>query len=247
MEYFRDENNRMRAGFALHVGRLLDQYTKFNEGITPSERYDATLAISLLHSLLANCWELIVAMKKNQKGMWLETVSDVPGLFGIRRSHVKQNTFSSDPTKLTYSEFIKHLRNAISHPTYPEKLPKYPSTGYTTVQDGTGIISQFRFTDSPWVDRGIIFSRYMGNDEERVRKEANDFSKRLKHQCGKLDVNQNSDGNYQIFYENEPYLPIFEAELPHESLKKLVLELANYLAQPTQEDWDGKSIARLVA
>jgi hypothetical protein len=247
MEYFRQENDKIQAGFALNAGKLLLPYSAFSESLIPQERYDATLTICILQSLLTNRWELIESMKNHQKQKWLETVTDVPGLFEIRRIYVKENTFSSDPNKLTYEEFVGHLRNALSHPTYPEKSPNLPSTGYTTVPDKTGTVSGFRFIDSPWVKRGVILSGACARREEKVRQTADRFSN--EHQCGKLELRQNSRGEYQIFRDDEskPYLPIFEAVLPLASLKNLALELANYLAQPTREDWDRKSIARLVA
>lgn len=42
---------------------------------------------------------------------------------------------------------IKHVRNAVSHPRMKETEP--PTTGSTTVEDGTGCVSRLRFTDSP--------------------------------------------------------------------------------------------------
>jgi hypothetical protein len=116
----------------------------------------------------------------------------------------------SDPPELTNSVFIEHLRNALSQPTCPEKSSRYPSTGYTTMPDGTGIISRLCFIDSPWVQRGEILSNYCGNSEEKVRRTAGDFRE---PRYGKLEARQNSKGEYQIFREDEPYLPIFEAEL----------------------------------
>src|SRR5437762_3545132 len=86
----------------------------------------------------------------SEKGIQLEPVRDIPTSFGINLSCVKRNTFS-DPPELTSSVFIEHIRNALSHPTYPEKSPRHPSTGYTTMPDGSGIISRLCFIDSPWV------------------------------------------------------------------------------------------------
>jgi hypothetical protein len=224
---------RIRAGFALHASKLLEQYARLSEGVPASERYDATLAICVLQSLLTNCSELIKAKEDNQKEFWLQTVPDIPSSFGISLSCVKSNTFLSDPGELTYRGFIEHLRNALSHPTYPEKPPKQRSTGYTTVLDGKGIISKFRFIDSPWVYRGEVMSKYCKNNEERVRKAAEDFNG--KNQCGKLEVGQNSLGRYEIFRGDGPYLPIFEAELSIEALKTFALQLAHCLAEPTRE------------
>jgi hypothetical protein len=230
MEYSRDERDRIQAGFASNAGELLEQYTMLSEGVSKSKPYDATLTICVLQSLLTNCCELIEAMKEKQRGMWLKNVADVPGWFGIRHCHVKENTFSSDPTKLTYSEFIEHLRNALSHPTYPEKRPHLPTSGYTTVPDGSRVISRFRFIDSPWVSRGEILSKACGNNEIKLHTTIREFSKEHEN-CGALEVRRNSRGRHQIFRGNEPYIPIFEAELPIATLKELAAELANHLAQ----------------
>jgi hypothetical protein len=89
-------------------------------------------------------------------------------------------------------------------------------------------------------------SGYTGN-EDKVNKAAERFRKKQNYPCGTLDVRKNTSGGYEIFRENKPYIPIFEAEIPLDALKTLAMELANYLAQPTREDWDGKSITRLVA
>lgn len=184
-------------------------------------------------------------MRDHQKGIWQEPVRHIPSSIGVSLSWVKRNTFPLDGIELTHSKFIEHLRDALSHPTFPEKRPLHPSTGYTTVPDKTGTISRFRFINSPWVDRGEIKSHYCGNNEELLRQEADRFCS--KHQCGELEVRQNSKGKYQIFLGDKPYLPVFEAELSIEDLKSFAAELANYLAQPTREDWDGRSVVHLVA
>jgi hypothetical protein len=176
MEYFRDETNGIRAGFALHAGKLLEQYTRLSEDVPASERYDATLAICILQSLLTNCSELIDAMRKHQKGIWSERVPDIPSSFGISLSCVRRDTFLSDPVELTYGRFIEHLRNALSHPTYPEKPPHESSTGYTTIPDGSRLVSRFRFIDSPWVQRGKIWSKYCDKNADKVHQTAKAFS-----------------------------------------------------------------------
>jgi hypothetical protein len=62
-----------------------------------------------------------------------------------------------------------------------------------------------------------------------------------------LEVVRNSDGSYEIFRDRQIYLPIFEAELLLAALIELAIGLANHLAQPTVENWDGKTVHRLVA
>jgi hypothetical protein len=242
MEYFRDENNRIQAGFALNAGKLLVQYNKFSESLSTNEQYDATLSICILQSLLTICSELIAAMRKHDREIWEKVVHDVPIEFGLSRSFVKTNTFS---LVLKYREFIEHVRNALSHPTYPEKPPNYPSTGYTTLPDAFGLISHFLFIDSPWVARGKLLSKASSQDEKKVREFADEFKKKNR-ECGTLEVRKTPEGKYQIFRGDELYIPIFEAQFPVASLKTLAEELANYIAQPTQADWDGNTIVRLV-
>ncbi len=56
MEYFRTIDNQIRAGFAFRIGKLASQYETLAKVLKLPEvnRFDATLTISLLHSLLTN-------------------------------------------------------------------------------------------------------------------------------------------------------------------------------------------------
>jgi hypothetical protein len=241
LEYFREPHNKIQAGFALHVGKLLAQYISTFK--LPPDDYEATLLICVVQSLLTVCSELINATKKHRSELWSAPIHDVPPWLGISRSFVKRDTFY--PCELTHGRFIEHLRNAVSHPTSSEKEPYYPSTGYTTLLDGSGIIARFLFIDSPWVDRGKIHSRFCSLDEQRTRECAKTFERR--YALSGLTVERNLRGRYEIRRDNELYLPVFQAELTIASLRSLAIELANYLAQPTTENWDGRTIHRLVA
>jgi hypothetical protein len=55
------------------------------------------------------------------------------------------------------------------------------------------------------------------------------------------------NGRYEIRHNRDVYLPAFEVSIAVTRLRKLAMELANYVAQPTIADWDGKTIHRLVA
>jgi hypothetical protein len=166
-EYYREPHNKIQAGFALHAGKLLKQYESLSK--YHKEDYEATLLICILQSLLTICQELINAMKRSRSELWFTPVHDVPLLLGVSRRFVRKDTFQ--PYELTYSRFIEHLRNALSHPTSPEKEPYYSSTGYTTLPDNSGIISRFLFVDSPWVIRGEICSRPSSPPNEQKVKE----------------------------------------------------------------------------
>jgi hypothetical protein len=76
MEYFREACNRIQAGFALHVGKLITQYELLSKGHDTD--YEATLLICTLHSLLTICKELINAMKQDKRELWLAPIHDVP-------------------------------------------------------------------------------------------------------------------------------------------------------------------------
>jgi transposase-like protein len=62
-----------------------------------------------------------------------------------------------------------------------------------------------------------------------------------------ITVRRDSQGKYQIYKDEKVYIPVFEIEFSIVSLRSLTIELANYLAQPTIDHWDGKTIQRLVA
>ena len=241
MEYFREPHNKIQAGFALHVGKLLAQYGALARH--QRDNCEATLLICSLQSLLTICKELITATREHKKELWSAAVCDIPGWLGITCRHIRKDTFH--PCLLTYARFMEHLRNAVSHPTSADKKPFHPSTGYTTIPDGSGIISRFLFTDSPWVYRGKIGSRWCSPSGERVSEEAKRFER--KYTPMTLTVKQGAQGRYEIFRENKVYIPIFEAEFTIQSLKSLTIEFSNFLAQPTREDWDGETIQRLVA
>jgi len=241
MEYFRDPKNQIRADFALHAGKLLDRYDKISRSFSAEEQYEATLCICVLQSLLTNCCELFQEMKNANREIWKKPIHDVPSRFGLKRSFVETDTFSEHTT---YDEFITHLRNALSHPTYSKKPQDHFSTGYISLQNQTGLIAKFIFIDSPWVSRGKIRNNVSNKNKDTVDTRLKEF-KRDNPGCGELEV-KSLDGKYKIFKGTEPFTPIFKAIISIDDLKKLAKELANYLAQPTEEGWDGKSINRLV-
>lgn len=241
-EYFRELPHRIQAGFALHTGKLLVQYRGLTGSLLPTEKYEATLAVCALQAMLTNCTELQKAMRRHQRKFWDDPVPDIGiGHLGIRRSFVATNTF---PGALSYFDFVEHLRNSLSHPTSPDKRPQHPTTGYTTIPDESDVIAKFQATDSPWIDRGSILSKASCSDEVKVRDTVEKF--KGGPQVTQLEV-RNNLGKFQIYRDNEIYLPVFVAELPLSALTDLAIELANHLSQPVNENWDGRTIQRLVA
>jgi len=241
MEYYRQPNNRIQAGFALNAGKLLVQYQTMMAPLPAASRYEATLVICVFQSLLTNCSELLASMKKGDKASWNEPLPDISSKWGLQRKFVTRDNF---PAPLTYKRFISHLRNAVSHPTTPSKEPQLPSTGYTTIPGSSGMIETFRFTESPWVYRGEDFRSYVNKKETTVKRSLDRFNK--EYGCH-LECSRNSEGLYRAMQDGQPYRPIFIAEIPLAGLMNIALELANYLAQPTQENWDGRTVRQLVA
>lgn len=241
MEYFRESGNLIQAGFALNAGKLLTQYGSLAPRLPPHERYDATLAICVLQSLLTNCYELLKATEENQKVFFTETITDVPHRWGLTRSFIVKNTFRE---KLTLERVIEHLRNSLSHPTISET--QFPSTGYTTLRDGSGLVSAFRLTDSPWVKNGGIFERALSENQGKVNSTLKKFATDYP-QSGPLELRRQPDnGKFEIVHDGEVFLPVYTVELPLPALTALATCLANHLAQPTIEQWDGRTIHPLV-
>lgn len=250
MEYFQEANHKIRAGFALNAGKLLAQYEKSSESYPSNERYDVTLTICVLQSISTSCWETVKAMRKNNhhlEEIWNAEVPDVPTNLGISSAFVKSNTFVGS---LTYGAYLTHIRNALSHPTFSEKSPKLPATGFTT-SNKDQMISAVRFVDSPWVDRGRFLSKYENRSQKEMSEILEEFLAKfsLTPEEAGFSVRLNKNRRCQIFHgdDQEPYYPVFEAHFPVQKLKVLALELANYIAQPAVPGWNGQSIRTLVA
>jgi hypothetical protein len=143
VEYQREEG-LIRAGFAWHAWRLLKQYDDLTRNLRPPERYEATLTVCVLQALLTNCYELYMYLDKKS-----------PELLGVLDGHVaalladpEVEVVSTFPDEvLTARKVIEHIRNALSHPTM--KVTDPPTTGYTSIVDGSGELVRMRFTDSP--------------------------------------------------------------------------------------------------
>lgn len=134
----------MRSGFALNAGRLLEQYTGLTRDMHPSQRYEATLTLSVLHLLLTNCWELYKYLgRKHSKT--LGGVYEFAEMLLVEPDVDVTSRFADE--KINGLTLIEHLRHAVSHPTV--RVAERPTTGYTTVEDGSGFVARLKFTNSP--------------------------------------------------------------------------------------------------
>lgn len=130
----------------MHASRLLDQYAGLTREMDPRFRYDATLAICVLQSLLTDCWELYKYLGRRHEPVLRGIYEFVDEVLADNAVHVS-SVFPSEEPGLAPKSIIEHLRNALSHPTVRNTQP--PTTGYTSIMDGSGIITRLRFTDSP--------------------------------------------------------------------------------------------------
>jgi hypothetical protein len=141
------EEGLVRAGVALHAGRLLDQYAGLVRDVPAPLRHEATLTICVLQSLLTNCWELYKYLGRRKHSRVLGPIYDfIESLLAEEEVRVL-NIFPDEVEELPPKAVIEHLRNALSHPTVRQTDPA--TTGYTSIKDGSGQIARIRFTDSP--------------------------------------------------------------------------------------------------
>jgi len=68
----KNEDGQIQADFARRVGQILLQYDSSSGQVTDVTRYDATLVICLLQTLVINCQQLI----RNKSKLHNELISD---------------------------------------------------------------------------------------------------------------------------------------------------------------------------
>jgi hypothetical protein len=90
-------------------------------------------------------------------------------------------------------------------------------------------------------------SKYHGKSEEKKERllklqETPAFSEAYPS----LELLQGANGEWGFYEHGISYLPLAIIEIPLQNLIELTLELANELAQPAQENWDGTTITELL-
>jgi len=198
MEYYHQEKFRIEADLALRIGRIARQYNNLN--LPESESYDVTLNLCLLQALLSQCTELMKKMDRTGSADFglHSPINEV--CWGLEDLAPDLDDYSGT---LTIARLVKNLRNAMCHPTDFNPNAGTPSTGYNTIPDGSGMIQNVVFCNSPDVNRSM---------RERIHSAR-----------------------------------VFMVTLTPPQLYSLVIKLSNLLAQPTKENWDGKTITDLIA
>lgn len=237
MEYFRDPKNQIYADIAFRLGRIVTQYEKMT---TDEEKFEATLYLTVLQNLMTNCNEHVRQMTRGTRRNSIFNRIISKSIWGISEENLIENTFSE---KHTLQNFITRMRNSVSHPTKIDIDSKYPSTGFTTIKDNSGFIQKFRFINSPDTTHNRIkeFSSIEAI-ENCINRGKDEFPEDISYR--KIPENEEK---FQLISNGEPFIRISIIDLSVKQLGAFVKNLANYLAQPIQENWDGETIKDLLA
>lgn len=238
----RKPGDSIQAGLAFNALRLLRHYDDLTAGLLPDEKYEATLSLSVLQMLLTNMADLHERLSEVQAELVSTRLEELPGAWHLTPKSVK-NTF---PGPVLLRGVVKHLRDAVSHPTAPRKGGSL-GTGYTSPDDvdGLGLVESFRFVHSPWV-QGKEVNRYADSgDAARVIDRFQSWIPK-NGPAFELSVEQDQDGKYVVTHEGKPYVPKFEMEISVTDLTGFTKELANFIGQPIIPEWNGGPIRRLM-
>ncbi len=217
MEYIHTDDCQIRSDIAFRLGKVILQYEK-NIQLNDVMNYSSTLYISVLQTLLTNCLEILREIKFiNEKYDFfdIEKPLNDENFYGIKNKSIVLNSIYET---VTLHKVLISLRYALSHPTKINLMSEFPSTGYTTIKDGSNIISEYIFVDSPDVKNNRAKSFNNITELERHKK-------------------LNKDANYN--YEKLEIIPrMIKIKLGVKELKTLSLNLSTVLSQPVQENWN---------
>lgn len=247
MEYFRDPKNQIYADLAYRLGRIVTQYEKSE---IVEEKFEATLYIAVLQNLITNSNEYVRQMTRSQRkeSPFKQLIEDqlIKDDWGISKNCWVKHTFNEEPT---LGNFITRIRNSVSHPTNIDIEGDFPSTGFTTLNDASGKIKTFRFINSP--DTRNNRRKELSKDEVFNTIYKRNTNNQQIHEEFPSDISYekipNNPDKYRIIHNGEPFIRISIIDLTVKQLGDFVKNLANYLAQPIQEDWDGSTIKKLIA
>jgi hypothetical protein len=239
VEYFRDPRNQIQADIARRLGLIANQYRTFS--LPANQDFSSTLDICILQNLLTTCKELRWQMSKHEKkASYLTNDIGMARFWGLSLDMIAENTFRG---RLSIGVVVERLRNALCHPTALNLNDDLPSTGYTTIQDGSDVIRRYCLVNSPDSEKGRPQHFHTREEAETALAQASGAGDMPKD----VGIISNGEGQFCFGRGDKPFGRIFKAYLTTEEIHALVIGLSNYLAQPIQKDWDGVTVARLVA
>lgn len=132
----------------------LDQYKLVSPQFPESQRFEATLTLSVAQTVLGATSELDRALRR-QQGDQQPDLAELQGLMSLEETtylSLTEKVGTLMAHELGGEALLTHLRNALSHPVPCTPGGKLPLTGYLSSPDDKGRLARFSFVDSPWVD-----------------------------------------------------------------------------------------------
>jgi hypothetical protein len=227
MDYIRSKDGQIQADFARRLGIILKQYHESNL----EEKYEVSLSLSILQSLLTNCVELLKQLKDREKRTNPIYSSPIDRIvWGFSEESIKYNSFNQP--NINVEKVIRHIRNALSHPTKVDLLSSSKTTGYTT-NNNSPSIENIIFISSPDLNHHGRCKEYQSEESARRNMtNSGDFPLDVK-------IMQLANGNFGYQKDGEPFYRIFEIEFSPDNLLVLTYSLASYLSHPLTSAWDG--------
>lgn len=240
MEYYRDQKNLIQADMAYRLGIVAWQYS--NLSLPEDKKFSSTLNICILQNLLTNCITLLESMSRAERHRcYLTADLENQILWGLNPGMIEINTFRTP--RLTAAVVLRHIRNALSHPTQLDPETSFPSTGYTTLSGGSGRIHEYCFVSSPDTKRNQ--PRKFSTKEQALA-----YLERRKGDGSMPDditIITTSPSEFSLGQMENLFARVFKIRLNTQEIHELVMGLSNHLSQPIQEQWDGRTIKQLVA
>jgi hypothetical protein len=215
-EYVQTSDGQIHADFARRAGQILLQYERLSRQLEPKERFEATLAVSLLQSLLTSFLEL--SRSKAQRAtlsQYLDLpIEAAPPRLGLNPSAIRWSWRGEG--ELTYRYVIEAIRHSLSHPTPQDKGLPFPTTGFTARATSDGDIDGYCFVQSPWVAKSgkLVLKRY--SPEVRKPDECATLRTDLDAWCAKHKVKLEAcerKGQLLPTLNGKPFLPFIEVTL----------------------------------
>ncbi len=142
MEYRRDKNDQIHAEYCYRLGKVFEQYESLN--LKNEEDYKWTLLIALLQSISTNCTQYLEKILKHS-GFSDFSKSLFDCGWGLENTVIEPRDRNY---VLKLSEYLRHIRNALSHPTRINLDSPSPTTGFCSLKESDEITA-FMFIDHP--------------------------------------------------------------------------------------------------
>lgn len=220
MEYYRDPNNQIYADITYRLGRIIKQY----ESINSEDKYEVTLYISVLHTLLVvyKDYSSRACRIYDQTLLKNRSIDDYYDEWYIHSLYKEKNL----------TNFVHSLRNSISHPNPIVLNNEFKSTGYTTLNDKSKKIQNIVFINSPDVryNNPIYFpSSY------KLKKYMRDNNIPDDIQINPIDKNK-----YGMFKDDKPFFRFSEIKLNVSQLRSFLFFLIELLSKPILDKENSK-------